>query len=242
MDKNTWGNVQEIYTSGEGIYGIRARINLPSVFLAQGHDSAHYLDAYVAIFPGNDIKSSLVEAGPMFYGEYHQNTPTSPHVPAPFAHRWSIGVNPSGGGFRGQPRQGERNVLYVGPKALMVELTLLAKDQAEVKVNGKPFKVPNDFTFNKDGRGVESSTFDKGFNVKACIGLNDWGGKGVQFADFSIEVVQVLRKSTHGKLWGPPPDLHRKFLLRNTKTTVVGRKLVVTYPRPGHEATPAKPR
>lgn len=232
MGKSTYGNAQAIYTSGRGLYGIRARVNLPSVFAANGRDSAHYLDAYVAIFT-DDLTTAYAEAGPMFYGEYQQDKPTNPRTPALFAHRWSIGVNPIGGAFRGQRAQGERNVLYVGPRALLVELTVLAKDQAEVKINGTPFKTLNDFTFGFGGGGVESSTFDKGFNVKACIGLNDEGGKGVQFEGFSIEVGQVLRKTAHGTLWGPPPILHRKFPLRNTRTMVKGRKLIVTYPRPG---------
>lgn len=232
MGKNTYGNAQTIYTSCRGLYGVRARINLPSVFAANGRDAAHYLDAYVAIFT-DDLKTAFVEAGPMFYGEYQQDKPTSPRTPALFAHRWSIGVNPLGGAFLGQRAQGERNVLYVGPKSLIVELTVLAKDQAEVEINGKSFKTLNDFTFGFGGRGVESTTFDKGFNVKACIGLNDEEGKGVHFEGLSIEIMQVLRKTAHGPLWESPPSLHRRFPLRNTKTMVRGQKLIVTYPRPG---------
>ena len=238
MGKDTWGKVQAIYTSCGGIYGIRARINLPDIFAANGLDGAHYLDAYVAIFPENDMTNALAEAGPMFHGEYHQDKPKNPHDPLPprataiFAHRWAIGVNPSRGGFRGQPKQGEREVFYAGPKALMVELKVLAKDQAEVRINNKPFKVPNDFTFN-GGTGVEASTFEKGFNVKACVGLNDEGGKGVHFADFSIEMKEVLRKTTHGMLWRHPPTLHHSLPLnRVTNTLVKGNKLIVTYPRP----------
>lgn len=238
MSKATQGNAQTLYTTGHGFYGIRARVALPTDFVALGFDSAHYFDAYVAMFV-DDKKTAYVEAGPMYQGELHLDKKTGAVQKAWFAGTWSIGVNPAQGGFKGQPRQGERNMPCPKIREVTVELTISAPDQAAVLVNGKPFKTPNTFTYGFDGgRGVNAATFDKGFNVKTCIGLNDIGGRGVHFKDMSIEVTQVLRNTKHGKVWGPPPTLHPYMPLSNTKTTFSGPKLTVSYPSvtPAHAA------
>ena len=231
MYKESYGAVQALYTKGFGIFGVRARVVLPNKFEAHGHDTDHYFDAYVAFFTTN-FKNNVVEAGPTYYGDYHQDKGSNVHYRVPSNSAWVIGVNPLGGTFRKSGKHGERTKLYMGPSVVNIEVLLPSRNTAEVSVNGQKFMTPtpNDFTYGDHGHGVEDATFEKGFNLKACIGLNDIGGKGVNFSDMSITVLEVLQKVGSQKVWKSPPALHQSFPLMNTKTIQMGPRLTVSYP------------
>ena len=166
-------------------------------FGATGQDSRNYFDAYIGVFTDSPA-TSFIEAGVGFYGEKHRDKDTGKWGAAVFPHHWSTLLNPIGGALIGQPAQGQRNALYNGGPQVALELMVTGPNQASFLVNGSAFRNAPSFTFGFGGTGIEQPTFDRGLNIKACIGLND-ADHTVHFKAMKIQIDQIYSKDSEGK-------------------------------------------
>jgi hypothetical protein len=228
MSRDSWGASATIATRNRGLYGVRATVTLPTHFGASGVDSRNYFDAYLGVF-ADSAETAFIEAGIAYYGELHQDQ-TGKKTAAPFAKHWSTLLNPVGGALQGAKAQGQRNAAYSGGSRVAFELTVDSPHLARFLVDGAAFRSSPDFTFGFGGKGVEQKTFDRGLNIKACIGFND-ADHSVHFRGMRVQIDQLYAKDANGKLgWVSCSGFSRVTGLTGAVVTSLADSLTVTYP------------
>jgi hypothetical protein len=226
------GDAATIATQNYWIFGVRAKIYSPLFYHARGVDSENYFSAYVGFFV-DQPRTSFVEAGLMFWGDTHLDKNMKMRA-AQFKGTWAVILNPIAGALFGEKPQRQRNVAYDGPTTVDLELTLNGRNEIGFTVNGQPFKSIGRSTFGYGPDGISQETFNKGMNVKACLGFADRDGT-IAFAGFGIEITELrvfsdAKKGVAGGFkWVPPFGISPRISLEGVtqiRTGLYGHRLI----------------